>query len=92
MASASSFSTQASARLGHDPKELDRFTKALVEALAGFAADPASVAIPGFGTFAPVKTPEHITTAADGRTMLNPPSVAMTFIPSVVLRKRLSHS
>lgn len=76
--------------MGLTPKELDAFTNALVEALVSFSADPSSVAIPGFGTFAPVKAPEHITIDSSGRNMLMPPQVAMTFIPSVVLRKRLS--
>lgn len=47
------------------------------------------VAIPGFGTFAPVKTDEFIENTADGKRYLIPPSIKLEFKTSVLLRKKL---
>ncbi len=49
-----------------------------------------TVAIPGFGTFQPLKTGEQIVfDASAGKRFLIPPSVKVIFKSSVVLRKKL---
>lgn len=66
---------------------IDAFSKLMVE--TGSELD--SIAIPGFGTFATVKTDESIVTDSEsGRRTLMPPSIKMIFQPSVVLRKKMS--
>lgn len=50
-----------------------------------------SVAIPGFGSFTPVKHEERVETDAEsGRRTLLPPHIAVNFIPGSKLRKLLS--
>lgn len=58
-------------------------------ALLNLTQQDNSVAIPGFGTFAPEKHPEHID-EKDGRKTLYPPEIILTFTPSIVLRKKLA--
>ncbi len=49
-----------------------------------------SVAIPGFGSFTPVKHEERVETDAEsGRRTLLPPHIAVNFIPGSKLRKLL---
>ena len=61
---------------------------ALSSALLNFTQQETSVAIPGFGTFAPERHPEHID-EKDGHKTLYPPQISFTFTPSIVLRKKL---
>lgn len=48
-----------------------------------------AVAIPGFGTFQPVKSDERLVVDNSGRRILLPPEIAMQFRSSVLLRKKL---
>lgn len=68
-------------------------TITLEEAVAQVLTDAATnldiVAIPGFGSFAGEKHDEHIAESSDGRRMLIPPSVNITFKPSVLLRNKV---
>ena len=77
----------------HLAKTLNRSndeTATLIDAF-GTGSELDSIAIPGFGTFATVKTDESIVTDAEsGRRTLVPPSIRMIFQPSVVLRKKMT--
>ena len=78
-------------------KATDMDTKAAQQLLAEFVAmtaesalDLDSVAIPGFGTFIPVKKSEYINTdPATGGTTLVPPRIDMTFKPGSRLKKSI---
>lgn len=85
------FNSHLAKTLNRTPDEtatlIDAFSKIMVE--TGSELD--SIAIPGFGTFATVKTDESIVTDPEtGRRTLMPPSIRMCFQPSVVLRKKMS--
>ncbi|MCH5347111.1 MAG: HU family DNA-binding protein [Muribaculaceae bacterium] len=86
------FITRLSRRLNSSPNEVSQLVEALVTTFSRTAADVDSIAIPGFGTFQPVKTMEHIDTLPSGKQMLMPPSITMTFKESVLLRKKLQNS
>lgn len=84
-----SFVSRLSQRLDIDSKETNRLIDILANTFAQIATDVDSIAIPGFGTFQPVKEDEKIVVSADGRRMLMPPAIRLTFKESVVLRKKL---
>lgn len=63
--------------------------EAVSAALLNFTQQDNSVAIPGFGTFAPERHPEHIG-EKDGHKTMFPPEIILTFTPSIVLRKKLA--
>ena len=68
---------------------IDAFGKLLVE--TGSELD--SIAIPGFGSFTPVKHEERVETDAEsGRRTLLPPHIAVNFIPGSKLRKLLPNN
>lgn len=74
-------------QLGHD--DVKSMLAAMSEAILGFCTELDAVAVPGFGTFTPVKTDELIVTdAATGARTLLPPRVDVRFKSSVVLRKK----
>lgn len=75
-------------KAGCTPKEAEEMLAATGSALADLCAEMNAVAVPGFGTFTPVKCDESVTTDASGKTMLMPPSITLTFNPSVLLRKQ----
>lgn len=55
------------------------------------AAEQDSTAIPGFGTFEAVKTPDHIVTdPVTGEKKLVPPSITIKFKPGSRLKKAVS--
>lgn len=83
------FVTQLSHRLDIDPKETSRLIETLVGAFTRITTNVDSIAIPGFGTFQPVKEDEKIVVTPQNKRMLMPPSVRLTFKESVVLRKKL---
>lgn len=77
--------------LRRSPEETATLTDAFSKLMAETGTELDSVAVPGFGTFSTVKTDESIVTdAATGRRTLLPPSIRMSFQPSVVLRKKMS--
>ena len=74
---------------GQSPAEVTAKTDAVCEALKAMCRELDSVAIPGFGTFSPVKEEERIVSSPDGGRTLLPPRVYVEFKSSVVLRKAL---
>lgn len=76
-------------KAGCTPKEAEEMLAATGSALADLCGAMDAVAVPGFGTFTPVKCNETVTTdAVTGKTMLVPPSISLSFHPSVLLRKQ----
>ena len=87
MADTDNITSKASAAAGCDPAQgAEAFAAALRERLSMLE----SVAIPGFGSFTPVKHEERVETDAEsGRRTLLPPHIAVNFIPGSKLRKLL---
>lgn len=83
-----SFINQLGKRLDCSPKEITRLVEALAATITHAASEVDSVAIPGFGTFQAAKEDESIIVSPDGRRMLMPPAVRLSFKESVVLRKK----
>lgn len=65
---------------------------ALAEAFATALRQSDTIAVPGFGSFVPVKHDEHIDTLADGRRILVPPHIAIEFRAGSMLRKHLRNN
>ena len=85
------FNTNLAKMLNRTPDETATLTDAFSKLLVETGTELDAVAIPGFGTFATVKTDESIVTdPASGRRTLMPPSIRMSFQPSVVLSKKMS--
>lgn len=84
------FAALVAQRTGRSAAEVATMSDALVEALREIGAEIDSVAVPGFGTFRSVKHEERIATSPAGESTLYPPSIEMSFQPSVVLRKKLN--
>lgn len=73
-----------------DAKTAQRLVSAFTDILSEAAVDMDSVAIPGFGSFSPVKTPDHIETDTEtGHTTLVPPRIDLSFKPGSRLKKTL---
>ena len=74
-----------------DTKTAGALASALGAIIGELAADQDSTAIPGFGTFASVKTPDYVATDPEtGAKTLVPPSIAITFKPGSRLKKSVS--
>lgn len=84
------FITRLAKRSGMDYKE----TAALLQSITSLMADKLSagdtVAIPGFGSFAPEKLDETVLIdRSTGKRMLLPPQIVVRFEESAILSKRL---
>lgn len=75
---------------GKSTDEIASVVDAVASAIATFAGNLDSVAVPGFGTFTAVHRPDAVTVDGQGRRLLTPPSIYVEFKSSVVLRKSLS--
>lgn len=75
---------------GFKSEEASLLLNEFVGAVRDYCKNLDAVAIPGFGTFQPVKTDEFISNDGEtGKRYLMPPSVEVTLKSSVVLRKKL---
>lgn len=80
---------QIAASSGMDSRETAMLLEALTKSLQRHSTNLDSVAIPGFGTFITQKLDEELRDdLSTGRRMLFPPSIELSFKPSVVLRKK----
>ena len=77
---------QQSMKLPED--KIDLLMTSMAETIKNFIKELDEVAIPGFGTFAPIKYDERISHSESGEMSLLPPSIEVEFKPSVVVRKR----
>lgn len=77
--------------LGRSAEETATLTDALGKLMTELGSDLDAMAVPGFGTFTPVKTDETVMVdPATGSRTLMPPAITMEFQPSILLRKKLS--
>ena len=83
------FLSRLSMESGKSTDEIASVINAVASAIASFAGDLDSVAVPGFGTFSAIHRPDTITVDDQGRRMLTPPSISVEFKSSVLLRKSL---
>lgn len=85
------FVSRVAKAAGCDIKTAAANAAALAEAIAEATAEMDSTAIPGFGTFEAVKTPDHIITDPDtNTTKLVPPTITVNFKPGSRLKKAVS--
>ncbi len=85
------FLSAISKATGRDVAQVSLTIQKLAEILSSYCSEMDAVAIPGFGTFQPVKHSESVEhDSATGRSTLVPPSIQVEFKPSVLLRKSLS--
>ncbi|MBO4995522.1 MAG: HU family DNA-binding protein [Muribaculaceae bacterium] len=85
------FTDELANAMGLESSKIDVLTQALSQTIEGFCADLDAVAIPGFGTFQPVKTNEKLEEdPSTGKRILLPPAICIEFKSSVVLRKQLN--
>lgn len=79
-------------KLHRDVKDIDTLLSGLATALRDHCAVMESVAVPGFGTFQPVKEDERILSdLSTGRRTLLPPEIRLTFSPSNMLVKKIEN-
>lgn len=80
-------SASVASAMGIDQSLSKQMEKAMVGTLLDYCCNLEAVAIPGFGTFMPIKSDERIVRDAEGKTFLLPPSIELKWRPSVMLRK-----
>lgn len=86
------FINNLSRALGRSSHDVTLLVDALAIVIGDNCAELDAVALPGFGTFEPSKTDEHIITdAATGRQTLMPPHVGITFKAGSRLKKMMAH-
>lgn len=74
---------------GQTAEEISLKVDTLSSILRNFCKELDAVAVPGFGTFQPVKEDEIVVTGSDGSRTLLPPAIEVKFKSSVILRKAL---
>ena len=74
---------------GKSEKDVAQRIDTAARILRNFCKEMDAVAVPGFGTFQPIKENEIIVKDADGKRTLMPPSIEVNFKSSVILRKAL---
>lgn len=81
------FITRLAKANGTDYKQTQALAREMFGALTDTLCAGDSVAIPGFGTFSPDKTEEHIAKdLTDGKTYLFPPEIRVAFKESGLLK------
>lgn len=86
----STFINRLASRLDSDPKSTEALVGRLVDTFIHTCSRLDSIAVPGFGTFQPVKLNEHVTTDDAGNSIIMPPSITLQFKESIVLRKKIN--
>ncbi len=84
-----SFIGRLSMQSGLPAEEIAKRLDTLTSIIKNYCQELDAVAVPGFGTFTPLKKDECIETTATGKKTLLPPSITVSFKSSVVLRKSL---
>ena len=81
---------RVSGKLGRSKADVSKLMEAFAEVVKSRCAELDSVAIPGFGTFEAKKKNERVLmNPSNGKRMLVPPKVTVTFKVSNVLKNRL---
>ena len=89
MAKTFTFASRLAEAMGMTQKDTSKLIESLAATMRKTLCEGETIAIPGFGEFAAVKTDEHVDNLADGRRMLMPPSIHIDFTPATALKKRL---
>lgn len=77
-------------KLGRDATDVGHLVDALAEAIKASCSQLDVVAVPGFGTFEAKKRNERVVNnPSNGKRMLVPPKITLTFRVSNVLKKRI---
>ena len=77
-------------KLGKSRSDISKLLEGLTQVVTTCAAEMDTVAIPGFGSFEPIKSDEYIAVNPDnGKRTLYPPQVEMGFHASSILKKKL---
>lgn len=80
-----------SAKLGKSREDVGKLLEGFVAVITESSCELDSIAIPGFGTFVPVKSEEYIAiNPSNGKRTLYPPHVEMSFTSSNVLNKKIN--
>lgn len=75
---------------GLDTRTAQERALTLASLIGQNAAEGDSTAIPGFGTFLSVRTPEHVVTNKETSTRtLVPPAITVEFHPGTALKKKI---
>lgn len=87
------FITRLSKKSSIDYKETASLIASISTAIADILGNGDSIAIPGFGTFSPVKHDEEIRVdLSTGKRILFPPCLTVAYTQSSILNKHLSQS
>ena len=79
-----------SGRLERKPEDIKILIDGFSSLIKEKCGNLSTVAIPGFGEFVPVMDEERVELNADGKRMLLPPRVRLTFEPSSILKAKIS--
>lgn len=78
-------------KTGRDTRDINMLIEGLASVIKEKCGELDSIAIPGFGTFIPLKEDEKIISdPTTGKRMLLPPAITLTFKTSALLRKRMT--
>lgn len=77
--------------LGRDTRDINALLEGLGAIIKERCGNMDAIAVPGFGTFEPVKEEEYVAPDPEtGRATLYPPKISLSFKPSAILKKRLT--
>lgn len=80
-----------SIKIGRDTKEVAALIEGLASIIKEKCGNLSEIAIPGFGTFKPIKEDEQIIVdLSSGKKILLPPQITLKFVSSIVLRKKIA--
>ncbi len=81
-----------SKKLARDPKDITALIEGLSASFRERCGNMDTIAIPGFGTFEPIKEDERIVDLSTGKRLLLPPKITLSFQTSAILRKKLNET
>ncbi len=82
-----------SKKLARDPKDITALIEGLSASFRERCGNMDTIAIPGFGTFEPIKEDERISVdLSTGKRLLLPPQITLSFQTSAILRKKLNET
>ncbi len=81
-----------SKKLARDPKDITALIEGLSASFRERCGNMDTIAIPGFGTFEPIKEDERIEDLSTGKRLLLPPQITLSFQTSAILRKKLNET
>lgn len=85
------FVATLSRKLAREPKDITALIEGLAASFRENCGNMDSIAIPGFGTFEPVKEDERVSAdLSTGKRLLLPPQIVLEFHPSSILCKKLN--